>query len=312
MFKTTMTRLIGSTGLTVKKFSPELYLVGAVGAGIASTVMLAKAHKNSDEVFEDDLENLVTVREYIAEQNAAWDAADEAVQRTMVRVSKADEQKALLPTYMSLLKSATILYGPAVLMGVSAIALVMASHGTLKNRNRALLSALTLFERGFATYRQRVIDEIGEEADERFYYGAESRKITTLEKDKEGKTKKKKETKNHIPENPTPMIYSRTFDEANQNWSVDPDMSEYFLRAVQTQMNDTLYIQGYIMLNTVYKSLGFLESPEGAVVGWSNKVPGDDYVSFGLENDINQRPGDNRWILDFNVNGVVYETIGEK
>ncbi len=155
-------------------------------------------------------------------------------------------------------------------------------------------------------------DDRGEEADERFYYGAESRKITTLTKNKDGKSTKKKSNKNHIPENASPMIYSRIFDETNKNWSPDSDMSEWFLRSVQKMMNDQLYGHGHVMLNYVYKSLGFAESPEGAVVGWSQKVPGDDFVSFGLDNDINQRPGDNRWMLDFNVNGVVFYRIGER
>ena len=317
MIFTSITRVlgpkIGLAGLTVKNYTPEIYLAGALGAGVASAVMLAKAHKKSEEVFEDVAEDIERVHEYVDESNAVWDSAEDDIKSVSPGpFSKAEKQKMLVPLYMEATRRAAVLYGPAVLMGVASISLLMASHGTLRSRNRALMSALTLFERGFAEYRKRVVDELGEEADERFYYGAEARRITTLTKNKDGKSVKKKSTKNHIPEKPTPMIYSRVFDEANMNWSPDSDMSEYFLRAVQTQMNDTLYIQGYVMLNTVYRSLGFSESPEGAVVGWSKKVPGDDFISFGLGNDINQRAGDNRWILDFNVNGVVFERIGER
>jgi hypothetical protein len=133
-----------------------------------------------------------------------------------------------------------------------------------------------------------------------------------LEVGEDGKKKKRRGTENHIPADVTPILYQRVFDETNRNWSPENDMSEYFLRANQQWANDQLVLKGYVMLNSVYKALGFAESPEGAVVGWSGKVDGDDYVSFGLENDINLRPGDNRWILDFNVNGVVFETIGER
>jgi hypothetical protein len=302
---------IGMAGLTVKNYSPEIYLVSAIGAGVASAIMLAKAHRKSDEVFEDVVDNIRNVRDYVADANEDKDMAEGAPDRPEP-ISMSEEQRMLAPLYMEAVRDAAILYGPAVLMGISAIALLMASHGTLRGRNRALLSALTLFERGFAEYRKRVVDEYGEEADERLYYGADGRKITTLTKNKDGKTTKKKSIKNHIPESPSPMIYSRTFDEGNMNWSPDSDMSQYFLSAVQQQMNDTLYIQGYVTLNTVYKGLGFAESPEGAVVGWSKNCSGDDYISFGMENDINQRDGDNRWILDFNVNGVMYQRIGDK
>ena len=311
---------IGLAGLTVKGYAPELYLAGAIGTGVAAAVMLAKAHKRSDEVFEEVAEEIEAVRAYVAETNVQFGQAQNDVKNGSFSVeenipesiSKAEERKMLAPYYMEATRQAVILYGPAVLMGISSIALILASRSVMRGRNQALMSALALFERGFATYRKRVVDELGEEADERFYFGADARKITTLTKDKDGKSKKKKSTKNHIPEAPTPMIYSRMFDETNRNWVPDSDMSDYFLRAVQQQMNDHLYLRGYVLLNTAYDALGFEESPEGAVVGWSEKAPGDDYVSFGLDNDINQRPGDNRWILDFNVNGVVFERIGER
>jgi hypothetical protein len=209
----------------------------------------------------------------------------------------------LAPIYGEMARRAVILYGPGVLMGASAILLVWASHSVQKSRNRAMLSALTLFERGFSEYRKRVVEELGEEADERFYYGAESRKITT--------SKKTKGEKNHIPDEPSPIMYQRVYDRTSAYWKNDPDMASFFLHAIQSQMNDLYYINGYLLLNTVYKALGFAETPEGAVVGWSKKVPGDDYISIGLDSDINQREGDDRWILDFNVNGSVFEYIGE-
>ena len=36
-----------------------------------------------------------------------------------------------------------------------------------------------------------------------------------------------------------------------------------------------------------------------------------DFIDFGIEKDINQRDGDNRWFLNFNVNGVILDAIGE-
>ncbi len=307
---------IGLAGLTLKKYSPEIYLATGIGAGIASVVLIAKAHKKSDEVFEDVREEIETIRDEVdryndqaIEDNGKAERMEVDVRKKLISTS--EEQKRLTPLYAEMARQAIILYGPGVLMGASAIMLVWASHSVQKNRNRAMLSALTLFERGFAEYRKRVVDEYGEEAEERLYYGAEARKITTLTKDKDGKTKKTKGEKNHIPDEPSPIMYQRVYDRTTPYWKNDPDMGEFFLHAVQSQMNDIFYIQGYLLLNVVYKSLGFAETPEGAVVGWSKNAPGDDFISIGLDNDINQREGDDRWILDFNVNGPVFEYIGE-
>ncbi len=298
---------VGLAGLTIKNHAPELYLGAGVATGMGSVVMIAKAHKQSDEVFGNVNEAIDSIKGFIADNNSDPATVDDPT----IMISPADERKMLLPLYLEGVRRGIMLYGPGALMGITAIALILASHSSMRNRNQALLSTLTLFQQGFATYRKRVVSELGEEADERYYYGADSRKITTLEIDEDGKKKKRKGTENHIPDEPDPIMYQRIFDETCSEWSPDSDMSEYFLRAVQQHMNDKLVIRGYVLLNEAYKALGFHESPEGAVVGWSKNVPGDDYVSFGLENDINQRPGDDRWVLDFNVNGVVYETIGE-
>lgn len=294
---------LGSAGLSLRSHSPEIYLVGAIGTGVASAVMLAKAHKHSDEVFEDVAMNIEEVHIYVDEVNNDEDRES---------ISRVDEQRMLAPLYFEAARRGAILYGPAILMGISSIALLLASNRTLRRRNQALMSALVLFQEGFARYRQRVVDELGEEADARFYYGAESRTVTELTKGEDGKTSKKKGTKNHIPEKPTPMIYSRVFDETNVAWQPDKDMNEFFIRAVKQQIQDKLDGQGYVTLNTVYDALCFEDSPEGAVVGWSHNVPGDRFISFGLDNDINQREGDNRFFLDFNVNGVILDQIGAK
>ena len=82
-----------------------------------------------------------------------------------------------------------------------------------------------------------------------------------------------------------------------------------FLRAKQSQANDKYHLQGHLMLNTVLEWLGYDETPEGALVGWSKKAGGDDFVDFGLHKAVNMNDGENRFILDFNVNGPVYSLI---
>lgn len=315
---------VGLASLAIKEHQPEIFLAAGIGAGIASTVMLAKAHRKSEAVFEGVLGEIESVNEYVEEHNA--DATEE--NERLVRVANADppqpvthqrslitpeeERKLLFPLYLESGKRAVILYGPSVLMGIASIALILASHSSLRRRNRALISTIALIERGFNEYRKRVRDELGEEADDRFYYGAEARSVNTVTVGEDGKKKKKKEKKNHIPEEVSPIMYQRVFDETNQNWSNTGDMNEFFLKATERYSNDRLTIKGWITLNSIYESLGFEASPYGAVVGWSKNVPGDDYISFGIDHDINMREGDTRFVLDFNVNGVILDHIGAR
>jgi hypothetical protein len=292
---------VGLAGLAIKNISPEIYLAAGLVAGVASAIMFAKAHKKSEETFQVVAEEIKYIQTY--------DESEEELNQVVMDPN--EKRMALASLYKDTAVLTVKLYGPSVLMGCASVGLLLASHGVLRDRNKALLGVVALLERGFATYRERVVEELGTEADERFYFGAESRGVVTLESGEEGgKLTKKKGQKNYIPEKVSPMIYSRTFDRTNRNWSNDPEMTEYYLRSVQSQMEDKFYLQGWLLLNTVYDALGFEETPEGAVVGWSKNLPGDGCVLFGLDNDINQREGDDRWILDFNVQGVVYTEIG--
>lgn len=302
---------VGHTGLAIKSHAPELLLGGGIVTGVASVVMIAKAHKKSDEAFEAVSLGIIDAEIYIEENNANGPDESGAVADGWEEISPNERLKMLIPFYTEGVRQAAILYGPGLMLGATSLALILSSHGLLRRRNKALLSTIGLVSQGFAIYRRRVVAEQGTEADERFYYGAEARKITTMEIDEDGKKKKTKATKNHIPDKASPIMYQRLFDHTMPMWNSDPDMNEFFLQITQQHFDDWLKIKGYVLLNEVYTALGFEESPAGAVVGWSTNVPGDDYVSFGLDNDINKREGDPRWLLDFNVNGVVYETIGE-
>jgi hypothetical protein len=295
---------VGLAGLQVKRLAPELYLAAGVVAGVSSVIMVAKAHKRA----ESELLEITDEIEYI---KGGFDIGvdDNAEQRPL---TKQDKVQILAPYYTEIAKRSIRLYGPGVLMGVSSVALILASHGVLRGRNQALMATVGLLQQSIEEYRKRVRAEYGEAAEERLYYGAEERATTVLEVDENGKAKKRKKKQNHISEIPDPLMYSRIWDETNPNWKPDADISDFYLNSVQQQMNDKLYLRGYVMLNDVYRALGFAESPEGAVVGWSNVAGGDDFISFGLDADINQREGDSRRHLDFNVNGVVWELIGRK
>ena len=293
---------VGNLRLSVVQKTPELYLISGLVTGAASAIMLAKAHKKAEGVFEEVIEEIEGVRGYIEGEKKKYETP----------FPKSTEAKMLMPHVLEGGRQAAVLYGPAVLMAMSSVAFILASHGSLQKRNKALMGTVALIERGFREYRKRVVDEYGEDAEQRLYYGAEGRNVATVEIDPEtGKKKKKRSKKNHIPETVSPIIYQRVFDETNINWSPDPDLNDFFLRSTQTQMNDWYDIKGHVVLNDVYRALGFAESPEGCVVGWSKAVPGDGYIVFGLDSDINLREGDNRKILDFNVSGVVYDRVGE-
>lgn len=65
-------------------------------------------------------------------------------------------------------------------------------------------------------------------------------------------------------------------------------------------------------MNEVYDSLGLEWSKEGQVVGWVLNGEGDGYIDFGIYEAYNGsfvNGFERNLILDFNVDGVVYDKL---
>ncbi len=295
---------VGIAELAMRRHAPEIYLGGGITTGILSVILIAKAHKKSEEVFANVSEGIELINEAVWENNETTDES--------LYIDESQRRKMVAPLYIEAVRRGVILYGPGIAMGFTSLGLILTSHGILRGRNKSLVATIGVVQQGFAAYRKRVIEEQGEDADERFYYGLEARKYTEQYTDEEGKKKKRKTTRNHMSENPTPAMYQRLFDENNVNWHPDPDLSEYYILSIQTWAQDQLVLRGYILLNDIYKNLGLPESPEGAVVGWAKDVPGDGFVDFGLDKPFNEEGRrNNKFLLDFNVHGPILDVIGK-
>jgi uncharacterized protein DUF6353 len=102
-----------------------------------------------------------------------------------------------------------------------------------------------------------------------------------------------------------PSLYARRFDDNNLNF--DPRSYENnaaFLHAQQSYANARLQAQGYLFLNDVYDMLGFNRTGSGQLVGWL-KGTGDNYVDFNIV----KVEDENAFLLDFNIDGVIYHKI---
>ena len=111
--------------------------------------------------------------------------------------------------------------------------------------------------------------------------------------------------------------YARFYDCGNEGWTKDPEYNLMFLRQQQNYANEKLKVNGHLFLNEVYDMLGIPRSKAGQVVGWiyDEKNPnGDNFVDFGIYDN---KDGNRRFVngyeatilLDFNVDGVIYDLI---
>lgn len=100
-------------------------------------------------------------------------------------------------------------------------------------------------------------------------------------------------------------LYTRYFDANNKFWHTNPEYNRTFLQVQQNYANDLLVTRGHLFLNEVYDMLGLPRSKAGAVVGWF-KEPNSNLVDFEFKDDT-----EFSIMLDFNVDGIIYDKLPE-
>jgi hypothetical protein len=302
-----ISRRLADQTLLAKKNSPTILFGAGVVSMVGSTVLACRATLKLEEVFDEIEKNKKlahSVKEKVdaGEVHADVTYTDEEMKR--------DTAIILVRGAVEVVK----LYAPAVILGGVGVVCLTKSHRILQERNTALVAAYAAIDTAFRTYRERVVDKYGEDADREFRYGAEEVDIIDEETGKVNSTVR--------VEPGEPSGYARWFDIENANFHAPPfeNHNYTFLRSQQNWANDMLRSRGHLFLNEVYSMLGLAHTSAGSIVGWiyarENDL-GDNYVDFGCwdRNGNSTKPADffngreGAILLDFNVDGPIWDLI---
>lgn len=281
-----VTRLAGRAGLVLSKHAPTILTAAGTAGFIGTTILASKA--------------TLKVEETVAEETALLVKVHEAHEAGKLEDKDALHDKVILYTRMT--TKLAKLYAPALILGAASIVSLATGHGIMLKRNASLAAAYAAVDQAFKTYKKKVESKFGKDA-------VIDALISTAEEDL---------TKNELTMEAIAAVdgvspYGVIFDETNNNWSADEDLSMLHLKCQQQYANDILQTRGHIFLNEVYKMLGFPHTPAGAVTGWV-KGNGDDFVDFNIfegtfEGEDEKGRTVTKWALDFNVDGVMYDKI---
>ena len=281
-----VTRLAGRAGLVLSKHAPTILTAAGTAGFIGTTILASKA--------------TLKVEETISEETALLVKVHEAHEAGKLEDKDALHDKVILYTRMT--AKLAKLYAPALILGAASIVSLATGHGIMLKRNASLAAAYAAVDQAFKTYKKKVESKFGKDA-------VIDALISTAEEDL---------TKNELTMEAIAAVdgvspYGVIFDETNNNWSADEDLSMLHLKCQQQYANDILQTRGHIFLNEVYKMLGFPHTPAGAVTGWV-KGNGDDFVDFNIfegtfEGEDEKGRTVTKWALDFNVDGVMYDKI---
>lgn len=185
------------------------------------------------------------------------------------------KNKELTKAYISGGVKLAKLYGAAIALTASGAACVLSGNHIMTKRYAGAIAALTSTENMYNTYRQRVIEECGEEKDVQFQNGIKEvvDSVPVLNKDGSPKVDKNGEVKTvekrSFQQTKSANIYSRMFEEATTRaWDPSPEYNRSSLKLKENFFNQQLHSWGYITLNEVYRQLGFPTTSYGQDVGW--------------------------------------------
>ena len=309
MNKQSLIRTTNKIGLILKKNSPKILMGVGIAGSVVSTVLACKA--------------TLKVKDILDEKNETVEQIHNCVEDETLDYNEEDKKKDLTILYAQTGVKLAKLYLPSIALGALSIASIISGYKILNKRNVALAAAYTVVDKGFKNYRKNVVERFGEEVDRELRHNIKAKQIEEKYIDKDGNEKIRKKKVYEIAEDKKPgegiSEYAKFFDEWNTDeHSKDPEYNLMFLRKQQDYANEVLKHQGYLFLNEVYDMLGIPRTQAGQVVGWiydENNPTGDNYVDFGIYDLHDQQKRDfvngleRNILLDFNVDGVIYDKI---
>lgn len=257
----------------VIKYRPEIKLGLGIVCILGGTVLACMASRKVDDVLEEADMRLAEIR-----------SEDETNQL----VTEGDTRKALAKEYARICWTMAKLYGPSILLLTGGIASICSSHVELKNRSTAITAAYTALGNAYNAYRQKIIEVLGEDEEEKIRLGVEKETRDVVVVDEDGNAVPTvEELYSQVADPNSPFaIY---FDETTSKHAVRSiDANWTFIMNAQAAANLAFSNQGkggfYPLLYVIdhlgmYQVLYRPEYKHFLTAGWV-EGHGEDYIDF--------------------------------
>ena len=317
-FKETVAETISNLSYKFNENSPTILVVTGVVGVVTATVLACRSTIKAKEIVEESKKDLDMIHD--CEANKTLEESGEYTKED----AKKDKVTVAVKTTVKLLKC----YILPLLIFVLSIWAIFASHGIMIRRNTAIAAAYTGLASTFSSYRKNVVEKFGEGVDKELRYGLKAVDVEE-EVEKEDGTKEVKKVNKVVATGVEYSDYSKFFDDSSAFWTDDAEYNRTFLEGTLVWLNKELKKRAGkpLYLNEVYDALDIERTDAGQVVGW-RYLPndkghrGDNFISFGLpeKGEVPKSEAMRRFwngleptvLLDFNVDGEVYQTMPRK
>ena len=259
---------------------PEVKLILASAAAGAGVTMACKATLSLDRAVDEYEAKISDVKQNYISTLPNGDTVIE---------DRKEYRKVLTKTHISFWSAVGRMYGPsAALFALSWILFgsIYKDISDLKAENLELAAGWKASEAILNRYRQDKREQIGEEAEQRFFSGIETKDIEVVETDESGKEKKRKIKGAEVVNG---ELHGHAFIFDSSCWSFvgrdeGLDHNLYIAQLIQDQCSDNLYAHGSITLNEIHDAFGKDRVDYGFRLGCIPKSKGgkSDKVDLGI------------------------------
>lgn len=289
----------------LRKHSPEILTGLGIAGVVTGTIMACVATTKLEKTIEPHKKELEDIH-------------------SNPNPDEKEHRKEVTKAYAKTAWDITKLYAPSVTVEIAAVACFLGSRKILRNHNAVLAACLSAETNAFDSYKKRMADKYGEDAEKEIRYGINTEEIEEEYTDGKGKKKTRKKTVKTMDENAVRSPYSRFYTVGCDGWSKDPGVSLRNLFEKQAWCNERLKSRalgkngvGWLFLNEAYELLGYPPIREGAYLGWYfKKGVHEPVIDFGVFDchDILKCDFVNGFedtvLLDFNLDGNIVDQFG--
>ena len=330
------------------KAKPTVLVVGGMIGTAVAGYLAWRAGRKHQEVIEEVQDDISEVHE--KKPVAVDEETGEVIPVQQMSKKQAQEYRLeLAKVYIKAAYKLGKVYAPAIITEAAALVAIGNGFGILNTRFSESVAAFAALSTNFSNYRKRVVEDLGEEKDQEYYYSCRTHDIEEPELDEDGKPKlnkkgepKVKKTKKVVLEDELAKhsMYAMIFDEdystqfeVNKDGTSNEYYNEKYVKDLEAMLNYDIKYQPNHMLtmNQIYDRLGPYDQPKkfkhfGHVTGYHCKIDpvtsewkfdgGIDrikIVSFPVYyTDENTGEMKKSYILDFNTPGNILGYFDEE
>lgn len=198
---------VSAIGMKLLAVKPEILLIAGGISVLAGTIYACTKTNDGKKVFE--------------EAKNASEGVDLRLKEAKETVSDKEERKKITfdagkdycRIYGKLVYDLVKVYGVPALLWFGGMGMIFGSHGELRKINSHLIADSVAMQRLFQEYRERVSKAVGEEVEQKIYFGAQEGMVKVLEMDEKTGKKKIVEKKADIFYAQPGSIFARNYTE---------------------------------------------------------------------------------------------------